>query len=106
MENIDRDHGRLYYDYVLSRLSDTARRLMEEIMKTGTYEWKSDFALDHIAIGKAEGEARSVLLFLAARNITVSDQVRERITSCADLDQLDRWVQRAATIDTSEQLFD
>jgi hypothetical protein len=39
---------------------------MEEIMKIDTYEWKSDFALDHIAIGKAEGkaegEARSVLL--------------------------------------------
>ncbi|MGI8333983.1 hypothetical protein ACRYCC_28870 [Actinomadura scrupuli] len=74
-------------------------------MKLDTYEWKSDFALEHIAMGKAEGEARSVLLFLAARGIEVSDEARDRITSCTDLDQLDRWVQSAATIDTAEELF-
>jgi hypothetical protein len=117
-DHLDRDQGRLYYDYVLSRLSGAARTLLEEIMKTDTYTWQSDFALEHIALGKAEGiaegkaegkaegEARSVLMVLAARGITVPDDLCQRITSCTDLNQLDTWVQRAATITTAEQLLD
>lgn len=32
--------------------------------------------------------------------------VRSTITSCADIDQLNTWVRRAATIERVEDLFD
>jgi hypothetical protein len=71
-------------------------------MDLKNYEWQSDFAKSHIA----EGEAKSVLLVLKARGLAVPDHVHERITGCSDTDQLERWIQRAATIDHAEQLFD
>lgn len=113
---VDADLGELYHDYVASRLSVAARKLLEEILAIDlkNYQWQSEFALSHIAKGKAEGrvegraegEARSILLFLAARDIPVPDQVRDRITGCTDLDQLETWVRRAAIVDHAERLFD
>ncbi|MFI0350363.1 hypothetical protein [Actinomadura sp. 9N407] len=108
------DTGKLYHDYVVSRLSDAARKLLEETVKIEDYEWTSDFAITHRAEGKAqglaqglaEGEARSVLLVLDARGLDVPSDVRERVTGCTDSDQLERWVRRAATVDTAEELLD
>ncbi|WP_345024683.1 hypothetical protein [Actinomadura keratinilytica] len=86
-------------------------------VKLDDYEWKSEFAITHRAQGRAEGraegrvegqaegEAKSILLILQARGITVPDDIRNRITNCTDLDQLDHWVQRAATINTAEELL-
>ncbi|MFD0538636.1 hypothetical protein ACFQY7_37825 [Actinomadura luteofluorescens] len=51
------DTGKLYYDYVLSRFSDAARKLMEETVKLDNYEWQSEFAITHRAEGRAEGLA-------------------------------------------------
>lgn len=108
------DRGSLYYDYVASRLSVAARHTLEELMSAGTYEYQSDFARKYYgegeakgeAKGEARGEAKAILAFLTARGLAVSEEVRGRITSCADLDQLETWVQRAATIDSAEELFD
>jgi hypothetical protein len=36
----------------------------------------------------------------------VPDDARARITGCTDLDQLDAWVRRAATVDSIDDLFD
>lgn len=105
-EAVHPDIGALYHDYVASRLSAAARKLLEETMKLDSYQWQSEFALRHIAEGRAEGEAKSILIVLAARDIPVSDHIRDRITGCTDLQQLERWVRRAATIDTADELFD
>ncbi|MBT2208357.1 hypothetical protein [Actinomadura sp. NEAU-AAG7] len=80
-------------------------------MTTGTadYKFTSDFALRNQERGRAEGiaigEAKSVLMILAAREVTVSDEARERIMSCQDLDTLEVWVNRAMTVDSAEALF-
>lgn len=104
------DTGLLYYDYLTTRFSEAARKILEEIVKTAGYEWQSDFAKTHRAEGRAEGEAKgeakAVLLVLDARGITVPNNVRERVTNCTDTDQLERWVQRAAVIDRAEELLD
>ncbi|GAA0563574.1 hypothetical protein [Actinomadura livida] len=74
------------------------------------YEWQSEFAKTHRgegrAEGRAEGEAKAVLLVLGARGITVPNEIRERVTNCTDIDQLERWVQRAAVIDKAEDLLE
>jgi hypothetical protein len=104
------DNGRLYYDYLMTQLCESARKVLEGTMNIADYEWQSDFAKTHQAEGEARGEAmgeaKSVLLFLSARGIDVPDDIRERITSCTDTEQLDRWVKRAAVVNTAEDLFD
>jgi hypothetical protein len=50
-----------------------------------------------------------VLTVLAARGIEVAPDVRDRILASTDLDELDeldRWVQRAATVSAASELFD
>ena len=74
-------------------------------MSTGTWEYKSDFARRYYGQGRAEGEARALLGFLDARGISVPDAARERIMRCTDLEQLEIWVRRAATISTVDELF-
>jgi len=70
-------------------------------MANGAYEYQSDFARRHVAQGRAEGEAQgrahAVLVVLSARGIAVPDDVRARISGCADLDLLDNWLASAVT---------
>ena len=47
--------------------------------------------------GLARGRASALLALFAARQLPVSEELRQRIESCTDLAQLDRWVARAVT---------
>jgi hypothetical protein len=104
------DVGQLYADYLASHLSKAARKLLEEIVKSAGYQWQSDFAKSHIAQGRAEGrvegEARMLLLMLESRGVAIPDDIRERVTKCTDIDQLERWAKRAAVIDDARDLLD
>ncbi|WP_433463448.1 hypothetical protein [Spirillospora sp. CA-128828] len=104
------DTGALYHDYLMTRFSDAARKILEDTVDIKNYEWQSDFAKSHIAKGRAEGEAKgeakALLLVLDARGISVPNDVRERVISCTDTDQLDRWVRRAAVVHSAEELLD
>ncbi|MDV9169137.1 hypothetical protein R6V09_03165 [Streptomyces sp. W16] len=55
--------------------------------------------------GRAEGEAKGILFVLEARGIPVPDSVRERITTCTDLDRMDAWLERSRTVERAEDLF-
>jgi hypothetical protein len=55
--------------------------------------------------GKTEGKAESVLDILEARGIAVSDEQRQQISSCKDLGQLKRWVIRASTVASADELL-
>jgi len=57
------------------------------------------------AEGRAEGRAASVLAFLSARGMKVSSDQRKRIETCADIPTLDRWIVRAATVLTVDDVF-
>jgi len=78
-------------------------------MKTGTYEYQSDFARRYFSQGRAEGEAsgeaKALLAVLATRGVDVPESARQRITACADPDQLESWVRRAVTITDIDELF-
>lgn len=110
---IDEDRWSLYADYVLTALNASARTYLEEAVKTMGYEYKSDFIGRPYREGReegkqeglVEGQAGTLLKFLAARGITVSAETRERITSCTDQDQLDNWIRRAATAESADDLF-
>jgi len=50
--------------------------------------------------------AASVLDVLEACGLSVSDEVRQRVQSTTDLEQLRRWIRRAAVITSADELFD
>lgn len=108
---VDDDIAKLYADQVLAALPAAAQAWWEDMMpiKIETYEYESDFARRYYGQGKtegrSEGEAKALLRVLAARGIAVSDDARARITACADLDQLERWLDRAVSVDSADELF-
>lgn len=109
IDAVNGDNGQLYHDYLVAKFSGAAREILEETVNKAGYQWQSDFAKSHIAKGReegrAEGEARMLLLVLEARGIAVPNDIRERVTSCTDTDQLERWAKRAAVIDKAEDLL-
>ncbi|GAB3483205.1 hypothetical protein [Nocardiopsis coralliicola] len=73
------------------------------------HETRSKFARAHEAIGEARGEARgeakALLLMLKARGITIDPDTRDRIAHCTDIEQLDRGIIRAATVQHAREIF-
>ncbi|MEU0392015.1 hypothetical protein ABZ208_04390 [Streptomyces sp. NPDC006208] len=55
--------------------------------------------------GRAEGRAEDILVILERRGVDVPDEARERITGCGDLDTLSRWLVRAVTASSTEEIF-
>jgi hypothetical protein len=112
------EHTRLiYYDFIESKLSASARLMWEELMATGTYEWQSDFARKYVGQGIEQGreegleeglaKARShILRLLEAHGIPVDASARSRIEECSDLELLDTWFTRAITAKSTDELFD
>lgn len=105
LASVEKQHAVLYAELVLAALPSAARRHLEALMSTHTHEYLSEYAQKFVAQGAAEGEAKAVLAFLEARGVEVSEDARARIGECRDLDQLDAWVRRAATVGSVEDLF-
>jgi hypothetical protein len=57
------------------------------------------------AEGRVEGEVKSILAVLKARNIAIPEFLRQRISTCDDIEQLEIWIERAATATTIDDLF-
>lgn len=104
LDAVDRDHADLYNDLVYSVLSAAARDRLEEFMTTTGHRYQSEFANRYFSQGEAKGEAKALLTVLEARGIEVPEEFRQRIVDCTDVDQLDNWVRRAATITKIEDL--
>ncbi|MFE3189925.1 hypothetical protein ACFXHA_13020 [Nocardia sp. NPDC059240] len=106
------ERGLIYYDYISARLPQAVRSELEELMSISVedYQWESEFAHRHQAIGRAEGvaegEASAILTVLAARCIEVECSSRERILTCSDLGLLSVWLTRAVTVNVASDLFD
>jgi hypothetical protein len=98
------DADRLRMTAIILRLaSDAARQILEAMMTTSEYE-KTFVERIHDQ-GIAEGKAEAVLKLLDARRLTLSQEQRQRVTSCTDSAQLDRWFDRAITAGTAAEVF-
>ncbi|NRQ37904.1 hypothetical protein HII36_39655 [Nonomuraea sp. NN258] len=75
---------------------------------TKTTDWPvySPFARKHYGKGVVKGEAGALMAVLEARNLAVGPEVQARISSCKDAQQLDKWVRRAATAHSIDEIFD
>ncbi len=58
------------------------------------------------AKGEAKGLARAALMVLEGRGITVSDEARQRILECRDMEQLERWTRQALVIEAVDDLWE
>lgn len=52
-----------------------------------------------------EGRVEDILRLLQGRGIEVSEEDRERVTGCRDLDTLDVWFTRAITATSAAEVF-
>ncbi len=71
--------------------------LFQGIFEKGAAEGRAEGR----AAGTAEARAKDILVVLAARQIPVSDTLRERILRCTDLASLELWLRRAAIARTA-----
>jgi hypothetical protein len=55
--------------------------------------------------GKVEGKVEALLAVLAARGVSVGHEVRARIEACKDAATLDRWIVRAVTAGSAEEIL-
>ena len=109
----DTDLAALYAEVIVAELPKALRKTAEEELRARTIELTTDFAKFHHAQGKAEGkaegevkgEAKSILAVLAARRVEVTPDQRTAIERCADVDQLDEWLRRAATAKSADEVF-
>jgi hypothetical protein len=103
--DLDEERGVLYLDLIELSLSDIARTAFEDLMASGNYEFQTEFAKKHRAAGRALGEATAVVTFLRTRGVAVSGEQEKRILACVDLDVLDRWIRKAVTVASADELF-
>ena len=104
--------GRLA-DILFEALDAPIRYRMEELMQTGKYDYRSDFAKKYFARGREEGReegraagrAASLLTMLRARGLIVSEAAARRIESEQDEARLDAWVRRALDVTDVEALL-
>lgn len=100
---LDDDRSRLYFDLVISSLSEAARRALQT-MDPAKYEYQSDFARRYvaqgIAQGRAEGRAALVVRLLGLRFGPLSHEARARIeaASIAELDGIGERLLTAQTL--------
>ncbi|MER7837327.1 hypothetical protein ABTY98_15800 [Streptomyces sp. NPDC096040] len=77
--------------------SDLAQETLKEI--------REEIRAEGLAQGEAQRAAEDVLAILEVRGIDVPEAVRERITRCGDPEILSRWLRRAVTAPTVEDVF-
>lgn len=58
-----------------------------------------------VARGRVEKAVAAIFTVLDARDLHVSDAVRNRIEGCTDQDSLDEWLARAATAKSADEIF-
>lgn len=94
-----------YAELVTVALPEPAQKEMEQLMATQSYLYQGEYARSLKAEGRAEGEARLLLLVADSRGLHLSEQDRRRILDCRDTDTLERWARRTATATTAEEIF-
>lgn len=99
------EHAPEYLEYAYNMAEHAIREALREIM-SATWPVYSPFAREHFGRGETSGKADAILKVLAARRIEISDDVRTRISECADQRQLDTWLRRAAVATAIDDLFD
>jgi hypothetical protein len=101
----------LYSALIEQALSEAARKAMA--MDSQVERFFSDAQRQSFDRGKAEGEAegeakgeaKALLVILRRRGVAVTSDQQHRILACTDVATLDRWLDRAFSVASAEELF-
>ncbi|MFI6167919.1 hypothetical protein ACIBCN_14155 [Nocardia sp. NPDC051052] len=108
LATLDRETRTTYTRFVQHAAPDAARKALEELMASPDYrdDFIDGFIAEGEAIGEARGEAKMLMRGLVAHGFTVPDDLRTRILACADIEQLEAWMDKTAVADSLEAIFD
>jgi hypothetical protein len=106
IHDLDPLQGDLSADMVRAALPLEIWEHLEELMKTESREYLSEWARGNVAKGKAEGKAEAIFAVLSARGLEVPAEVRAEVGGCTDLARLDAWIRSAVTVDSARALLD
>jgi hypothetical protein len=120
-ELLSDDRQLLYHDLVSTALPEAARIALEKLMASGNYEFQSDFARKYLTKGREEGlekgreegreegevsgRAKALLAVLESRGMRISKKARTRILACTDIEQIEAWLRKAASVASVDELF-
>jgi predicted transposase YdaD len=102
---------------ISTALPEAARIALEKLMASGNYEFQSDFARKSLAKGREEGlekgreegevagQAKALLAVLESRGMRISKKARARILACTDIEQIDAWLRKAASVASVDELL-
>ncbi|MGW4377065.1 hypothetical protein ACWEJ7_25810 [Streptomyces albidoflavus] len=82
-----------------------AADLWRTLMAVDLSFYKSPISQEIRAEGKAEGEARALLVVLQARGFQLPAATEQKVSECRDPRLLNQWLSRAATADSLDEVF-
>lgn len=100
------DLGAYMQDHLGAEAKDAVLTAGERLIQKGRIEGRIEGRNEGRNEGKAIGARRSVLAVFEARSLTVPDDVQQRIQKCADIDTLERWLQRAVVVESAADIFE
>jgi hypothetical protein len=109
-KNLPEERRKMYDEVIYGLLRKAIKKgllepkLMSELLERYKDTFKGYYD-EGQADGLARGKADSIIAVLRARGLAVDEASRTRILSCPDVAVLDRWVVRAVTIASVEDLF-
>ena len=106
LRTLDEDDRQILAELTELGLGNTrAAQTWRQLMAVDLSFFRSETSQRIRAEGEAKGEAKSILRILDSRNIAIPDEVRHRIATCTDHDQLNQWLDRVVHIETIDDLF-
>lgn len=106
------EEQRLLYSILIERaLSEAARKAMEmepSIQKLFTEAHRRSYdqgKAEGNAEGEAKGEAKALMMILKRRGLKVTDEQQQQIVACTDLGTLERWLDRALSVTSVDELL-
>ncbi|MFE0103348.1 hypothetical protein [Streptomyces sp. NPDC059009] len=118
LKESDQDARGVYAEYTELGLGKTpAAKIWRQMMAVDLSFFRSETSMRLRAEGREEGRVKgleeglikgrveAVIRILDRRGIGLTTRERDRLMACDDLDTLDRWLDRAFTVESGAQLF-
>jgi hypothetical protein len=83
---------------------ERVRDEIQQVIEIAAARWAEGKA-EGVTEGAVKAKVAAILAVLAARGLPVSDDVRARIEACKDAATLDRWIVRAATAASADEIL-
>jgi hypothetical protein len=106
------EEQRLLYSILIEQaLSEAARKALEmepQIEKFFSEAHRRSYdrgKAEGEAKGKAEGEGKALMMILKRRGMAITDEQERQISACTDLATLERWLDRALSVASVEELL-